>query len=1071
MNRPIDVRTRVITCRGARAAERRLLDEIDRVTGSGLESLTATVRVVVPSRSLRRHLLRILARRRGALLGVQVTTLFGLALEAVARSGRVPPGGDAAFALLVRRLAAAEPVLRAGLAERDDGYQAVVGAVRDLLDAGFLPGNEEGVLERLDDVARTVAPERVERSRALVRLASTVFTEAEALQLERMTQALQLAEEAIAVEGPELLPMRALFVHGFADVTGVAADLLVTLVRVHSGIVILDRPPDPAAPQEDDLGGAYLSRLEERMAHLDRESDHGSDPPPAVELAEAPDAEAEARWVAERIRELLDRAVEPEEVGVVGRSLELMARHLRRHFHRLGVPFSGEGMMVSGAGPQRRLRRLADLLRRGPASEVDRWVETRAAHAKGTELLLGLRVLGVQRLADLASLDAESAPPEGVALPVAVGAEDEADEVPDASRRLANEVLRSAIGEARRLTALLERWPASATAARHRRATVEVLDALGWDAEAAEAMVVGAGLEALCGEFPAAFELSKGEWLKLIRDRLDHAGDVSIGGEGAGVQVLTVMESRARTFSHLFLVGVNRGVFPRVGHDDPMLPEAVRARLAADVLPEMPVKGRSADEERYLFAQLLSSAPWVSVSWHAYGAEGTMTPSPFVERLRLRPGVEQPAAIRPVWPTDENPARPRTAYELAVLAASAAGVEGAGGLLEAAVSEGRSGVGDATGGVPPALLAAARAELVREVERQPRAATPSPWFGFCGTDHAAAEETRWVTHTEQIATCPWRAFVERRLGVMPLPDPLLGLPGIGGTLVGRVVHGVLEAIVAEGLGDGGELAEVLGRDPVEIRWPEDDRLKRLVAERARRVAVREGLAPLGMAPLLAARAERLLEAERVLEWGNGALGGVLGAEVEGVAEVPGVPGRLAFRADRVDRDEGTVVFIDYKTAKPMSEAKQESTRRRHLGTEVARGRLLQAAAYAQAEGVGRARGSYLYLKPGETWTAEMRSLTVDGEDEALAVSFATAVRTVAAARAQGTAFPRLEEADGKTAKHCGYCPVAEACRRDDSTFRRHLVAWMQGAAESGDPAVNASRALWWLGVERPEDDG
>lgn len=1071
MNRPSNVRARVITCRGARAAERRLLDEIDGLTGSGLENLTATVRVVVPSRSLRRHLLRILARRHGELLGVQVTTLFGLALEVVARSGRVSPGGDAAFALLVRRLAGAEPVLRAGLAERDDGYEAVVGAVRDLLDAGFLPGNEEGVLERLDEVAQTVAPERVERSRALVRLASSVLTEAELLGLARSTQALQLAEEAIAVQGPKLLPTRALFVHGFADVTGVAADLLVTLVRVHSGVVILNRPPDPAAPPEDDLGGAYLGRLEERMAHLDMETDDGSDPPPTVELAEAPDAEAEARWVAERIRELLDGGAEPEEIGVVGRSLDLMARPLRRHFHRLGVPFSGEGMVVSGAGPGRRLRRLADLLRRGLASTIDRWVETRATHENGTELLLGLRVLGVQRLADLASLSVATAPPEGIPLPIAVGAEDEVDQPPGASRRLTKEVLLSAVGEAQRLTALLEGWPACATAARHRRATMEVLDALGWDAEAREAMVVGAGLDALRGEFPPTFELTKDEWLKLIRDWLDQAGDVAIGGDGAGVQVLTVMESRARTFAHLLLVGANRGVFPRVGHEDPMLPEAVRARLAADVLPEMPVKGRSADEERYLFAQLLSSAPAVSVSWHAYGAEGTMTPSPFVERLRVRPGVDPPAAILSMWPPTESPARPRTAYELAVLAAPVAGADGAGELLEAAVIEGRRGAGTGTGRVPPEALASARAAIVREVERPPRAVAPSPWFGFCGAARGAGDETRWVTRTEQIATCPWRAFVERRLGVMPLPDPLLGLPGIGGPLVGRVVHDVLEAIVAEGVGHEGGLGETLGRHPVEIRWPDDHRLTGLVAERARRVAAREGLAPLGMAPLLAARARRLLEAERALEWGSGSLGGVLGAEVEGAATVSGVSGRLAFRADRVDRDADTITFIDYKTAKPMSEAKQEPTRRKHLGTEVARGRLLQAAAYAQAEGVDRARGTYVYLKPGEAWTPEMRRVRVDGEDAVLAASFATAVRTVAAASAEGIAFPRLEEADGKTAKHCAYCPVAEACRRDDSTFRRHLVAWMQGGAVSGDPAADAARALWWLGVERPEDDG
>ena len=1041
------------------------------MAASGLEDLSAPVRVVVPSRSLRRHLLRALGRRRGAVAGIQVQTLFGLALDVVSRSDHSTPGADDAFALQVRRLAAAEPTLRDSLDDLAEGYDAVVGAVRDLLDAGFLPGNEEGVLERLDDVAPEVAPERVERSRGLVRLAAAAFAEAEELGLERSTRALQIAEEALAVHGPDLLPTKALIVHGFADVTGVAADLLLILVRVLAGTVLLDRPPDPAAPERDDLGGAYLSRLEERMAHLDQETDEGSDPPPDVDLAEAPEAESEARWVAERIRGLLDRGVEPEEIGVVGRGLDAMALPLRRHFRRLGVPFSGEGTLVPGAGPGRRMRRLTEVLRRGPASEVDCWAETRAEHVNATELLLGLRVLGVQRLADLAGLAADAAPPAGVLLPIAVGVEDEVEEDPGASRRLSNDVLRRAVDEAGRLVSILEGWPMTGTATVHRRHTAEVLAALGWDEKTQESRTVRDGLDALCREFPYTFDLTRTEWLKLVGDRLDHAGDVPLGGKGAGVQVLTVMESRARTFAHLLVVGVNRGVFPRVGHEDPMLPEAVRARLAADVLPEMPVKGRSADEERYLFAQLLSSAPSVTLSWHVYGAQGTMTPSPFVDRLQLRAGMDAPTSIQQLWSSDENAIRPRPAYELAVLAAPSAGARGIGGLLAAAVAEGRTDAGEESALVPPENVAAARTDLMAVVEPPAKAAGRSPWFGVSGAGEDPDDTTLWVTHAERTGTCPWRAFVERRLGVMPLPDPLLGLPGIDGPLVGKVVHGVLEAIVSETVANRGELEEVRARAPVEIRWPDRDRLDELVVREAGRVAARDGLEPLGMAPLLAARARPFLEVERGLEWEGGALGRVLGTEVEGSTTVPGVSRTLSFRADRVDRDGETIVLVDYKAAKPMSAAAKEPTRSDHLRKKIARGRLLQAAAYSQASGIENARGEYLYLKPGEDWTDEMREVVIDGDDDVLAEPFSTAIETIATARREGVAFPRVEEADGKTAEHCAHCAVAEACRRDDSAFRRDLVRWMNGVEDSGDAAVDAARALWWLGFDRPEGDG
>ena len=100
----------------------------------------------------------------------------------------------------------------------------------------------------------------------------------------------------------------------------------------------------------------------------------------------------------------------------------------------------------------------------------------------------------------------------------------------------------------------------------------------------------------------------------------------------------------------------------------------------------------------------------------------------------------------------------------------------------------------------------------------------------------------------------------------------------------------------------------------------------------------------------------------------------------------------------------------------------------------------------------------------------MRELVVDGDDEVLVEPFTTAIRTISTARAEGVAFPRVEEADGKTAEHCSYCAVAEACRRDDSAFRRDLVRWMNGDEGAGESAVDAARDLWWLGFDRPEGD-
>jgi hypothetical protein len=1068
MNRPAETRSRVVTCSGARAAERRLLEEVDRLSASMPEELGLPLRVVVPSRSLRHHLIRVIARRRGGVAGLQILTLYGLAMEVLAEAGIPAPGGDAGFEVLVRRLAAAQPSLRTSLGELDDGYDAVIGAMRDLLDAGFQPGNEEGVIERLDEVADEVASERVERARALVRLASEVLEHTDTLGVWRSAQVLQIAEDRVHVRGHEALPTGALLVHGFADVTGVAADLLLALVRVHGGVVILDRPPDPAEPGREDLGGAFLSRIDERLAHLDHVADSNGDEPPKIRLVEAPDIESEARSIADRIRELIDSGVNPEDIGVVSRSLEGLVFPLRRHFRRLGIPFSGSGASVPGAGVRRRLGRLANLLRMADGTDVDLWIEARGESQGRTELLLGLRVLGLLRVADVAQLGADGVPANGVTLPIAFSEEDESEGDDRDRSVLPASALEHAAADAGQLLKAFGRWPESANARLHRRHTIGVLNTIRWIGDSPERERALECLNALCRELPSDLDVLRNEWLKLVSDRLQGAGEEALGGRGAGVQVLTVVEARARTFERLLVGGVSRGVFPRVVHEDPMLPEAVRARLAADVLPEMPVKGRSADEERYLFAQLLSSSPAVELSWHLYGPDGTLTPSPFVDRLRLREDVGVPEPAPQLWPVEDTAPRPRPAYEIAVLAAPRVDRDGFQSLLGAAISEDLVGDSEEAALVASDELAAARADVLAAVEPSLGTDDPGPWFGFAGAVGRQVDDPMWVTHLEATGTCPWRAFVQQRLGVFPLPDPHLGLPGVDGMLVGQVVHGVLERIVLDAIEDPpGDLGSVIASLPIEVSWPPTDHFDEILRREAQRVAKREGLATIGMAPLLEARALQFLETARAIEWGeDGTRSGVLAPEVEGEVAVRGIDRPVAFRADRVDVGAVGPELVDYKAAKPLSTVKTDEIRESHVLDRMARGRLLQAAAYAGAAGAFDGVGRYLYLKPDDRWTDEMRNVVVRGDDEEVVERFERAVRAIAGARARGIVFPRLEEADGKNAEHCRFCRVAEACRRDDSGFRRLLVEWMQGEDEAGEPDAGVAQTLWWLGVER-----
>ena len=77
--------------------------------------------------------------------------------------------------MLAQRAARAEPSLRRGLEDLADGFAAVTGTVRDLLDAGLEPVHAEAAEEALASDGPLVAGRaEVERARALVRSAARV---------------------------------------------------------------------------------------------------------------------------------------------------------------------------------------------------------------------------------------------------------------------------------------------------------------------------------------------------------------------------------------------------------------------------------------------------------------------------------------------------------------------------------------------------------------------------------------------------------------------------------------------------------------------------------------------------------------------------------------------------------------------------------------------------------------------------------------------------------------------------------------------------------------------------------
>jgi Superfamily I DNA and RNA helicases len=685
---------------GPRDAEAELIGWVREHRARDAADVWPPLRIVVPSRSLRRHLLAVLAAKLGALAGVRVQTHRSLAHEVLDRAGEAPPaGGSTAQELLVRRIAAGEPALRDALGGLEDGYAPVAAAVRDLIDAGF----EDAMMDRaVDAVLRSgLTGDRLQRALAVLRVAAAVIDAGRKLACPHRGTLLERAATRLAAE-PEVLPARGVLVVGFAEATGLVTRLLRALVERPDAEIIVEHPPDPARPETPDAGWIFTERLRTAL-DLPRPPDRLPMPePPRLDLFRAPGPEAEVRETAARIRRLLDGGAAPESIAVIARRLdESLLAVVRRQLDRLGIPFSAESATMPGGAEARRARALARLLSDGPDTPVPVWLtalEPGPAIGDPAVLELALRAAGADTVGRVAGLDATLLCGDRghFATPVVERIE-ERDGVEHRIRiQVPRAVLERAIGLAERLRHRIEARPERLGPAELLEWTSGVLAALGWPGD--ERDPVRAALAGLAAEIPPGLPVAWEELAPLCTRTLAGLGAVPAGGDGGGVQVLSVTEARGRTFEHVFLIALNRGLFPFRRPEDPMLPEAAR-RALADLLPEIPLAARSPLEERYLFAQLLAAAPAVTLGFATMDAEAReLNPSAFLERLDLegrlpRPlhggAAEFPPADDVLTPgrEDEVPAPPRA--------------PGRGGTRRPQVGAGRDARGGRGSGRPP----------------------------------------------------------------------------------------------------------------------------------------------------------------------------------------------------------------------------------------------------------------------------------------------------------------------------------------------------------------------------------
>jgi ATP-dependent helicase/nuclease subunit B len=970
----------------------------------------APVIIVVPSDSLRRRIVRLLAgERKRAFLNVSVLTFHQLSRRVVEDGNRrpLPPlAEDQAFEELMRLLLDRKNGQHAfaGVAATRGGGAALWQTLRDLKDARVPPRVlAEAVTEALfpaDDASRLAA---------LAGLYGEVGAAAEAAGWVDYTD-LDAMAAAAAPASEFLKSQRLVAYYGFYDVTQAQYDVLRAVAgAAEAAIYFPFVSGDPSWAFADRFLTRYLAGLSRRPVRV---LDGPAPPRPSVTLVSCSGVTDEVRACAKAIVALVeDEGIAFEEIGVVARGLEPYGDAITREFARHHVPLVTTAARSLARHPLAQAAvRLTRVAEGEPAREdvidlvASPWcrIEHLAPHARVDSALWDelARSIGVTN-----GYEAWSR------LTALVGPDGDPETGSSARGAQAAVLLRVVEGLRRACEAL----PETAAGSSHADAWRELLASLlGIEREADAAGDSPGDVEAVSAAVLAAFDapaqldavtatMTKTAYLEMVRRRIDSAPLPVSDPHSRGVQVMDAASARGVAFRVLFLLGLNEGVFPRVIREDAFLRDHERRLIETTLGYKIPEKLAGYEEERLLFAALAGAgrdrvvlstqraddagravAPsWYLAPWRdsASNAARVDVPrrtrekprvAPFDRVDRLTPG-EALVLAELVGARSEAAADARTRDRLARAASCRAAIDAWAGGLSAFDGE-----------VGP----------------------PREWLA--GQREAGYAATGLATY----ATCPWRFFATRVLGVSPPAD---AEANEGPTALdwGVLAH---EAVARAARGPAAE---------VDAIWRE------VCARYARRAGIGYPLAW----DLAVERIGRVVASVVADDAAERARSGHTTIETEvtlrgelGPDPVVPIQGRL----DRLDQGpDGALRVIDWKFR-----ATRGANRRENLVTAALRGKALQPPIYeALAQRYARTRlGGAAGESAAVLYEVALTELDQGIDREPYAPDPDTRTRILGTVRAlvdgiERGVFPMNPDT------HCAWCEVAASCRRRHAPSR------------------------------------
>lgn len=1031
-----------------------------RVQDLRRRSPLAPIAVVCPSRRMADRVQRALAERLPAgLIGIHFHTFYSLALAVLEDAGLPdkkllgdPLFHDRAIDLLLDKKH--ELAARFGGKGRPKALAAALrSSVRDLIDAGVAKRDvREHLTEGFAD-----GPSAWSRLEALLELKDGYESWLERSGVISPSGLTRLAAEA-ADDSACLKGFSELLYYGFYDLTGLQLEFFERVTAEHPSSVffpyVREHPAfrfakgffelklhQGGAPEElDKTENGALSGALERL--FSAEQAPAGEPSPGIRIFNASGARDEVWQAAKEIARLVrEENARFDEIGVVARTLEPYRAAIIERFEAEAIPYD-----LETAGPLKRYpaaKRIIDLLnlkrRDFPARATADLLQSPYFRRQETLGKNGDQIARkISRAIERLHIHAGWLVWQGKLEFAAREAEaDEKDErAPALEKAEAKALLKWLESVNESLSGAAQRTRPWADWRDHALAVIESSLALPSDASAVEAQAWEDALGAV--RSLAGFEpLGAVTWeffLDTATEKLEAASLESPSRRG--VRVLASMDARGDSFRHLFLLGLQEGLFPRQVREDPLLRDDARQKLRHPGGYWIAPKLAGHEEERLLFYLNAAAARERLYCVYSRSDEDgrAANPSLYLRELCRAAGVSlRDAAVHVPRPMLSKlarlPVEDLSPRELSIKLASesgdpspvlrALGDEAGAAALQGALARAMLINAPGSAGVMDGLIGPPRRYLER--------------ISSLGLSPSSLDD---------FGSCPFQFYAKKVLRLDDERDSERG--DFSSTQRGKIYHEILERFY-KALKRKAYWTDRRGAIGVELT----DAIESVFAQHDWR--------GLGVYPVMWKAARRAVERnlKAFVEWDlaeigrTGLIPTLFEAELSGPLEIaplpPGVDA-LKFRgiADRVDVDEanGAYQIVDYKT---------HWGRSRKVDRLVLSGRLHQPPIYAELAKAAlppgpqwKLIGAHIYSledSPEETGQERLQPYRAElwDDDRPLVLN---AIGEYAGWIAAGR-FPIRPE-DGEFS-HCGWCSFSAICRKSHKRSRERAAALVQAS--------------------------